>query len=87
MSWHSDAKCAGDTLTTYVLDQGPGKVVAHQRDVTAARLCTGCPVARDCLAEARQYGDVGVVRGGRWLNQPANYISPHRYGRPLSIVA
>lgn len=70
MMWHQYAQCSGDDLTTYVLDGGPGKVDAPLRERTAARLCAGCPVMDQCLAEAYEYGDTGVVRGGRWLNQP-----------------
>lgn len=65
--WHTQAKCAGDDLDRYVLDDGPHWVINRDRDETARELCAGCPVATECLTEALADGDHGVVRGGQWL--------------------
>ena len=67
MHWQEKAKCSGQPLERFVLDEGPGKVPSGDRDAAAEAACRGCPVAAVCAAEALEFSDVGVVRGGVWI--------------------
>ncbi|QNE90273.1 WhiB family transcriptional regulator [Corynebacterium incognita] len=42
------------------------------KQLTAEKLCAGCPVLQDCAIDALANGDVGVVRAGVWI---PSYIS------------
>lgn len=66
-TWHEQAKCAGDELAKYSLDEAPYFVEPHHRAEAAAALCAGCPVMEDCAADALLHHDRGVVRAGEWL--------------------
>ena len=75
--WVVHGKCVGDDPTRYEVEN----LNPFDRDRDAKRLCAGCPVAGQCLADARKSFSMsvftgvyepdarlrtsGVVRGGR----------------------
>ena len=68
--WRERAMCRTRSPLLYDLahlDDGAPYTV---RAVTARALCAGCPVLRDCAADAWHHEDLGVVRGGVYLRTP-----------------
>ena len=74
--WRSEAKCYGEH-EKYDLDNKK-----LNKEATARELCAGCPVKRECAADALQREAWGTVRAGVWLPgdglmhyQQQNYIN------------
>lgn len=65
--WTVRAKCRGDDVARYVLDEDPHYVHPSERESRASALCAGCPVKRECASAALANDDWGVVRAGLWL--------------------
>lgn len=84
MTWRKDAQCAGQPLSDFVLDTGVGRVPARQRRDQARRLCVGCPVVGECAADALEFEDRGVVRGGVWIPSPGH---PGNQALPTAVNA
>lgn len=68
MSWVDSAQCSGDDPAKYVLNAPPFFVRVAKREQTAWALCRDCPVRRECAEDALIHRDIGVVRGGVWLD-------------------
>lgn len=73
--WRWEAKCYGEH-EKYDLDNKKLNKAA-----TARELCAGCPVKRECAADALMFDAWGTVRAGVWLPgdglmsyQQQNYI-------------
>lgn len=62
--WRRRAKCQGDDPLKYDLAHIPKSATGAIRAAAAAELCAGCPVIRDCAADAYIHASVYVVRGG-----------------------
>lgn len=63
MTWTERAACAGhegDWWTT----AGPRQVQQRELNARAVSICRSCPVQQECLDDAIDRGDVGVIRGG-----------------------
>lgn len=73
MSYPLDAKCRGQAVEQYVLDEPRTAHHCHEddRDARAAKLCAGCPVIPECAARALITRDSGIVRAGLWLGSRA----------------
>lgn len=69
-SWRDRAKCKGADPRLYELAHLRTNAATAVRKSTAAALCAGCPVLRDCAADAYIHEDIGVVRGGVFLKRP-----------------
>lgn len=59
--WHRNAKCADGDPTDWDLPSGY-KVPAQQRN--ANRVCFGCPVVKQCAADALRHRDRDIIRAG-----------------------
>lgn len=64
MSWRDEAECRlhEPSLFEYRLDDGETVVARRRRNAAAKRVCVGCPVRGECLADAVP-GDEGVRAG------------------------
>lgn len=63
--WRAKAKCAGQSIDEFDPDKMPSGRYAHQtRAVLAQARCSGCPVKKQCAADAIDSGDRGLVRAG-----------------------
>lgn len=67
--WRDRAKCKGADPRLYELAHLRTNATAVRKSTSAA-LCAGCPVLRDCAADAYIHEDIGVVRGGVFLKRP-----------------
>ena len=65
--WRDLALCAGTDPDLWFV-QGTGDAWEHASNAVqlakVKRLCSGCPVAPECLADAYEQGDKDSVRGG-----------------------
>lgn len=66
--WWRHGKCVGMEPEMFDLSEGPYMVPPPERERIAKRLCRGCPVMRECAADAIVHRDVGVVRAGVWIS-------------------
>lgn len=66
MMWQERAKCWGDDPERFTLDDGPHEVPPRYRAGVARDLCDGCPVIRECAADALRYRVTSTVRAGVW---------------------
>lgn len=63
--WHRDGLCARPGQDPRRWDADDDRRTSRaQKLVRAQKACTGCPVIRECAAEALDHGSVGVVRAG-----------------------
>lgn len=60
-NWHRNAMCATEKPERWDLPQGL-KVPAQQRH--ANLMCAGCPVVRQCAADALRHQDRAIIRAG-----------------------
>lgn len=79
--WTTRAKCAGRDPLTYELDTFKG-----DKDMLARGLCLGCPVTRECAADALDPLAVGTVRAGTWIPEKSG-TPRRRVRRRLAAVA
>lgn len=68
--WRDKAQCRDASPHLYDLAHVPMSAPVGERDREAEALCDGCPVKRDCAADAYAHEDFAVVRGGVWLRHP-----------------
>lgn len=68
--WIDDAKCKGGDLRQFDPVGRPNK------QQIAAKLCSRCPVIRQCAQDALHYKDQGVIRA-------ATFIPNHAEGVPM----
>lgn len=65
--WWENAMCRDRNPLVYEL-AGLEETTEVEKARIARRLCRGCPVIRECAADALAVPyDAGVVRGGVWL--------------------
>lgn len=63
--WHAQANCRGmDQTTFYGTDVGDAFTLTRAELAAAQRVCTPCPVKRDCLTFALERGEPYGVHGG-----------------------
>lgn len=69
-AWRDRAACAQRKGTLDPSLPGiPGRFTAR----VAAQYCEGCPVIAACAADARENGDIGVVRAGIYIAGTESY--------------
>lgn len=79
--WTARAKCADRDPLMYELDTFKG-----DKDMLARGLCLGCPVTRECAADALWPLAVGTVRAGTWIPEKSG-TPRRRVRRRLAAVA
>jgi len=101
MTWREVAACRGGNPEIFFLGYGPGRGYGRLSKTAKARafeLCTGCPVAGECLAYALSMpatGDFGIWGGTteddrvvlRRARRARKQHQPPRSGRTLQEAA
>lgn len=65
LGWRADAQCLGRDPREYELEGG--EYTGTDRQTIARERCDGCPVMRECAAEALEPLARGTVRAGVWI--------------------
>lgn len=82
--WKLKALCRGQPTYLWDLDAlSVGNKPARQAD--AEKICSGCPVKRECAEDALRHNDVGVIRAGVCLFSSARLNARHRLQKVAGI--
>jgi len=77
--WQEEAQCKTRDPELYYTENIPYGPCSPSYHPYARSLCKGCPVLRDCAAEARAFRDLGVVRAGVPLTDNWKYNDDGKY--------
>ena len=82
--WKLKALCRGQPAYLWDLD---ALSVGNKRttQVDAEKICSGCPVKRECAEDALRHNDVGVIRAGVCLFSSARSNARHRLQKVAGI--
>lgn len=81
--WQQQAKCVGKDPRAWDLLELRG---GDSWDTRAREVCRGCPVIKDCAADALEPLCIGTVRAGVWIPAAAGLpTAPGYRSRALAI--
>lgn len=82
-NWQQQAKCVGKDPRAWDLLELRG---GDSWDARAREVCRGCPVIKDCAADALEPLCIGTVRAGVWIPAAAGLpTAPGYRSRALAI--
>lgn len=84
-AWHVDAQCRSDSPDLYDVDRLPNG--DETRAAVARVLCDGCPVLRQCAADALDPLAVGTLRAGVHLPATPSQAGRRKIRHRLAAIA
>lgn len=86
--WREKAKCLGQDWREYVVENMPkGRNAVATRSILAQAKCSGCPVRRECAADALDNNDAGVIRAGIPITGSVGSVDHREASEKLAVIA